>query len=92
MTIAIQLKEELPPKSSGRNSAHFVNIEKSNHLSEEGIQAVYALFEKGHSCEEVAQIIGISVRGAQNRYKIWRTEQGIAEVTTKVTVYPHPDN
>ncbi|WP_068317815.1 hypothetical protein [Polycladidibacter hongkongensis] len=72
MAITIQLKEELPSTSSGRNPAHFVDIERSNHLSEAGIQTVYTLFERGHSCEEVAQVIGISVRGAQNRYNIWK--------------------
>lgn len=51
-----------------RNPDYFL---KSGHLSEAGIGAAEAMFEKSCSIQEVANELLISMRGAANRKKIW---------------------
>lgn len=68
--VAAQLSGDAPINSviGERNFTHF---RSSGHLSDAGVEAVYALFDKGCSIEKVANAIGISIRGAAGRRQAW---------------------
>lgn len=57
-----------PPATGGRNQEHF---RENGHLSDAGIAAIYELFDRGHSIEQAAQEMGISIRGAAGRRSAW---------------------
>lgn len=54
--------------SDGRNPAYF---RETGHLTDEGIKALYALFDQGLTIEEAAKVMGISIRGAAGRRSAW---------------------
>lgn len=56
-----------PKIDSLRNRAWF----KSNniHLSAVGVEKIFQLFDTGHSCEDAAKIMGISLKGAEGQRK-----------------------
>jgi hypothetical protein len=57
--------------ATNRNPAFFKNAGKGKHLSELGIQKIYQLFDAGETTENVAFIMGISIKGAQLRKTEW---------------------
>lgn len=54
--------------SDVRNPLHF---RETGHLSDDGIKALYGLFEQGLTIEEAAKEMGISIRGAAGRRSAW---------------------
>lgn len=56
-----------PKIESQRNRAWF---KRNNiHLSDVGIEKIFQLFDAGHSCENAAKIMGISLKGAEGQRK-----------------------
>jgi hypothetical protein len=53
---------------SKRNPDYF---RPTGHLSDAGIEAIYELFDNGATIEEVADTMGISVRGAAGRRRAY---------------------
>lgn len=54
--------------SDGRNPLYF---RETGHLSDDGIKALYGLFDQGLTIEEAAKEMGISIRGAAGRRSAW---------------------
>jgi hypothetical protein len=67
------------PPATNRNPAYFKNGGQGKHLSELGIQKIYQLFDAGETTENVAFIMGISIKGAQLRKTEWNGRRMVRE-------------
>jgi hypothetical protein len=72
LSAALAIVERMiEPGSADAGSRDPSYFRESGHLSDAGIQALYALFEDGVSIEEAAKRMGISHRGTAARRKAW---------------------
>ncbi|WP_162232730.1 hypothetical protein [Sphingomonas sanxanigenens] len=83
-----ELVDDLDPRAPWNFRSSGYEGRKTGHLTPQGVEICYRLFDLSKSALAVAYLMGISLRAARNRERRWREAGGCGRVRAELKRYP----